>query len=1448
MRNALWVIAIVAILSHAAADVLKVEKWTQLEPDSQEKYQGETVLNWPDPVDNDRPKALDVPTDLSKYKTLRYYVWSARPVESRITLILSSDDKSNDGADYYSTAFVADFQGWRRFILPLSALGVSRSPLGLDQVSSVFFSSKWAHNLDPQTSLKVAGFQFSTEPIPGFDRPAGELLINRSFEIDGNNDGRPDGWGGGDYKTQAAVGIDSQNAHSGDYALRIAGKDAKDRGGAARNFGPDLTNPDALYILSAWVKTEGASQSSLRTSARITSVDASGKVIKSDYRVCDPGPYDWRRYEWSVSLPPETHRFNIVLFHHGEGTAWFDDVSLQVVEPAEVVQPKNGAIVADGKPVLEWKAPAEAKSTIEIAPDGDFGSDQVRRYETRGARFALPESLPLGKTYTWRATSVAERGIVVAAAPGEPGQGLAYPHFFAGSQEARLQMAKEKTSEESAMYKHLLALATRNDMWEKFDLLGKALEESLALAQPGAPNAAQRLQENRERWKELDLRMPWWNKIFLDNEALFLEDLDLDYPGLEKVKAAARKKDWPAAREALAEYFRKRSEPNYYNKFRKPWKAPAVKRTNIAADRILNHKYPIHSYKDPVFDLGPGMNWHVNPIVDREWPTKLHRHTQWRTFMNAYRQTGDEKYAQEMRQQILDWAKDNPIERWVPATGRFAWSTLNATVRIYGTWIDMYYILRHSPVWNGDLQFVYLTEIREHGRYLMTHAARQGNWVVAEARGLVELGVMFPEFKEAKQWRDEGFARLKRELDIQVFDDGIHVERTPGYHSMVMACFMQPLQLGLLNKVDIEGREYFLKKIEKMYEPYLYGAMPDKRMAQIGDGGLMSVAGKMTQGWNIFRREDMLYVFSDGKEGKPPVHRSYAFRQGGFFVSRSAWNDPNALWSIVDWGGFVGHCHYDMGNFLAYAYGSRLLIDAGRYAYAWPERKYFKETTGHNTLMVDGKNQEKNDPLKDKWVATDQFDVFWGLTDNTPPLLFERNVVFRQPSPAGPGYWLVVDRLSPSAGDSGEHRIDQRWHALEKMTGEVAGQSVVFRPDPKKTDEKLPALVVANAPQPNLETQIVEGWVSYGWYKKDPTHVAQFSFQKAKAPLALVTVIYPTPPEAQPASVRVEPLQAQLDGRPAPFHQVSAVAVAIDDNGKQYRDTWIVRHTDAGLTEAGDLKTDGRVAMVRGDADQWLVSEGAILETGGNPLFHAAAAVQGAGAVRRDDTLDIVATEARNVRVLGAPRIVVNGKETKGGAGQIDLGNVKSPEIPPPPRADGPIRFELDPEEDAGTIQATAYTRTLEKGYRPPQGAVLVEAEKFSGQGNGAVEITEKKVGASGGMSFLHWDYAGHWLEWTFDVPADGKYSLVVRECSSEPVMMRKLTIDGKPVSVGEAIEFSGTGGYSNQNDDWRAMLVVTPENEPFALRLGKGKHVVRLENIDGVSMNVDWIALTPAK
>ena len=139
---------------------------------------------------------------------------------------------------------------------------------------------------------------------------------------------------------------------------------------------------------------------------------------------------------------------------------------------------------------------------------------------------------------------------------------------------------------------------------------------------------------------------------------------------------------------------------------------------------------------------------------------------------------------------------------------------------------------------------------------------------------------------------------------------------------------------------------------------------------------------------------------------------------------------------------------------------------------------------------------------------------------------------------------------------------------------------------------------------------------------------------------------------------------------------------------------------------------------------------------------------------------------------------------------------------------------------------------------------LVVQAESFSGEGGGKVEVTDKKV-ATVGKAFLHWDNPGHFLDYTFDVPRDGGYLLTLRYCSNGEGAARAIAVDGALPDAGlRHIEFEWTGGWSSTSDDWRLKTIALPDAEgPFLFHLKRGQHTFRLVNVDQ-SLNLDYLVL----
>jgi len=157
----------------------------------------------------------------------------------------------------------------------------------------------------------------------------------------------------------------------------------------------------------------------------------------------------------------------------------------------------------------------------------------------------------------------------------------------------------------------------------------------------------------------------------------------------------------------------------------------------------------------------------------------------------------------------------------------------------------------------------------------------------------------------------------------------------------------------------------------------------------------------------------------------------------------------------------------------------------------------------------------------------------------------------------------------------------------------------------------------------------------------------------------------------------------------------------------------------------------------------------------------------------------------------------------------------------------------------------TAARQAAAKANPLPAGTLVVlQAEAFSNEGGGKVDVNDKKRGAVG-KAFLGWDTVGHWIEWTLDAPADGYYNLTVCYCTELDKCERELKVNGELAEPFAPVVFPSTGGWANSSDDWRLYTATNPVSQkPLLIKLTKGKNVIRLTNANGRGVNVDYVAV----
>lgn len=584
---------------------------------------------------------------------------------------------------------------------------------------------------------------------------------------------------------------------------------------------------------------------------------------------------------------------------------------------------------------------------------------------------------------------------------------------------------------------------------------------------------------------------------------LLLSRLNLDAPGLEKVKALADKNPAQAVAELLT-YYRKRTSVKH------PADAPdpgtdaegqATQKNIEVANDALKHVF-VGQPAYPSHFCGEDINWATNPYPDKEWVWQLNRMSFWDAMGKVYRQTGEEKYAQEWCAQLVDWTQKNPRD----AQHAYAWRSIEAGIRGY-RWTSLFQYFLDSPAFTPEVLVAFLNSCYDHSAFLMTRYSKGSNWALMEAEGMAFIAMTFPEFRGAKTWGDEAILRLNKEITNQLYPDGHQRELALSYHMGCIGWFMRTYELAQLNGRQDAFPKSYIERIEKMCEVPLKLAFPDGSAPQFGDSwsGQPGQFYKQLKEWGkLFNRPDFLYVATEGRQGNRPDSTAYALPYSGLYSMRSGW-DQDAITLVLKCGpDGGGHCQPDNGTFELFAGGRHLMPDAGSYIYSGdPEgRAWFRQTKVHQTLTLNGANSAYAPKLL-LWQPGQDLDVLVVENQSYPTLAHRRAVLFVDKK-----YFILVDEaIGQGTGD-----VDLHF--------QLAPGKAVFNPDEKQVRTDLGAgwnVLVQTIPQPGLELTEEEGQVSFIYTQKESRPAFRYRLAKntKESGTRFVTVVAPyntTPP------------------------------------------------------------------------------------------------------------------------------------------------------------------------------------------------------------------------------------------------------------------------------------------------------------------------------------------------
>ena len=535
--------------------------------------------------------------------------------------------------------------------------------------------------------------------------------------------------------------------------------------------------------------------------------------------------------------------------------------------------------------------------------------------------------------------------------------------------------------------------------------------------------------------------------LYSDAE-FFGSQLNLKFPGMETVAEFAVAGRYMEARKAYAGYIRSHLQPQRF--FCIPYDGPGNcivldgESESETADRIC-HNYLV-SCGIP-YNFGRTVDWHFNATPDEypEWTWQLNRHNEWKLLAHMYQETGNERYAAKCADFFTSWVQQACNNKTMSNGQSLCWRSIECGIRMGINWPYALHAFYKSPAFTDDVLVDWVKSVCEHG-HLLHDNHKQGNWLIMEMNGLAQISIIFPELSFSDEWRKFSFNMLEMELRRQFYPDGFQYELSTNYHEVVLLNYCQLLRIAMSYNIAIQKN--FLPLLERAVEVNIKLMMPDGRLPDINDGCSDKVADLILPKMPLFtHREDFKWIVSYGKEGVEPEYTSVALPYSGIMVMRSGWKF-DAIWALLDAGPFGrAHQHEDKLNILFSAHGKLLVSEGGNYAYDGSEiRKYVLSTRSHNTVRVDGHDQnryanyrweEQNiDKLSDmKYEINDYFDFAEGIytegyTDlENDRIVHRRSVYFLKKSVKGiKPFLLIIDRMTSGQ----EHIYETLWH----LTGE----------------------------------------------------------------------------------------------------------------------------------------------------------------------------------------------------------------------------------------------------------------------------------------------------------------------------------------------------------------------------------------------------------------------------
>ncbi len=358
------------------------------------------------------------------------------------------------------------------------------------------------------------------------------------------------------------------------------------------------------------------------------------------------------------------------------------------------------------------------------------------------------------------------------------------------------------------------------------------------------------------------------------------------------------------------------------------------------------------------------------------------------------------------------------------------------------------------------------------------------NHLLENAKALIFAGSYFKGKGESKKWFEKGLKILKREIPVQILEDGGYFERTTMYHSIMLNLFLDVYNVLPKSSPISE----LLKNTIKKMTSFLVGIThPGGEISLFNDSTIeISPSPKFIVDYS----NRLIPQHIDNKK---------IFKDSGYFI-----HSTKDVYLIID-GGEIGpdyipaHAHADIFSYELSVGENKVIVDSGVYEYPKGEmRDYVRSTRAHNTVMIDNKDQaecwdsfrvaRRFKPVNVKFDSKVGFSKFEGCFKGYKKIIGD-NIVHCRTITSMDDLRRII--IYDSIEGNGSHLSESFIHIHPDFQVSVDGSNI------KVFNDKAELVIVAE----EGDVELKDGWYCPQFGKKIKNKVISLSSAKLPAKL-----------------------------------------------------------------------------------------------------------------------------------------------------------------------------------------------------------------------------------------------------------------------------------------------------------------------------------------------------------